>query len=179
LRGLGCWDRGTRRLCASGGVTAVVIGMAISVYSATLWLVRRRELQLVALFAGLTIAVCAAIITIAGDAGPRLAVALGLWALGIGWVIVGRQYPHPLWSTMRLAIVIAPIGPSVAVWSHGWVFAIGILTAAVAMAVSATPVRSITLLVAGTFTLFGYVGAAVDGRLDGSESPALLLPKAS
>jgi hypothetical protein len=145
---------------ASGGVTAFVIGIAISVYSATLWLVRKRELQLVALFAGLTIAVCAAIITIAGDAGPRLAVALGLWALGIGWVIVGRQYPQPLWSTMPLAIVIALIGPSVAVWSHGWVFAIGVLTAAVAMAVSVR-VRSTTLLVAGTLTLFGYVGAAV------------------
>jgi hypothetical protein len=40
------------------------------------------------------------------------------------------------------------------------VFAIGILTAAVAMAVSVR-VGSTTLLVAGTFILFGYVGAAV------------------
>ena len=145
---------------ASGAVTTFVIGMAISVYSAMLWIVRRRELQLVALFAGLTIAVCAAIIMIAGDAGPRLAIALGLWAFGIGWVIVGWQYPQPLWSTMPLAIVIALIGPSLAVWSHGWVFAIGTITAAVAMAVSVR-VRSTTLLVAGTFTLFGYTGAAV------------------
>jgi hypothetical protein len=145
---------------ASGPVTTLVIGLTITVYSAMLWLTHSRELQMVTLFTGVTIAVCALIITIAGDAGPRLAIALGLWALGIGWVIVGWKYPQPLWSTVPLATVIALIGPSLAVWSHGWVFAIGITTAAAAMAASVW-VRNTTLLAAGTLALFGYVSAVV------------------
>lgn len=145
---------------ASGAVTALITGIAITVYSAILWLIRRRELQLVSLFAGLTITVCATIITVAGSAGPRLAIALGLWALGLGWVMVGWLYPQPLWSTVPLATVIALTGPSVAVWSHGWVFAIGIGTAAVAMATSIR-VKNTVLLAAGTLALVGYVSAVV------------------
>lgn len=145
---------------AHGPVTTLVIGLTITVYSAALWLIHGREPQMVTLFTGVTITVCAVIITIAGGAGPRLAIALGLWALGIGWLIVGWQYPQPLWSTVPLATVIALIGPSLAVWSHGWVFVIGIATAAAAMAASVR-VRSTTLLVAGTLTLFGYASAAV------------------
>jgi hypothetical protein len=130
------------------------------VWSGLLWLVRRRELQLVAMFAGLTIAVSSVIITIADSAEPRLAFALGLWALGIGWVIVGWQYPQPLWTTVPLGTVIALAGPSLAVWDHGWVYALAIATAAAAMAASIS-VRSTLLLAAGTLALFGYITAAV------------------
>jgi hypothetical protein len=143
-----------------GATTALVTGVVVMAYSAILWLVRRRELQLVAMFAGLTITVCAAIIAIAGSAGPWLAVGLGLWALGIGWVTVGWQYPQPLWSTVPLGTVIALVGPGFAVWSHGWVFLIGIATAAAAMAASIR-VRNTTLLATGTLALFGYLISAV------------------
>ena len=147
-------------LGSSGAVAVLAAGLTIAGYSAILWLVRRRELQLMAMFAGVTLALCATFITIAGAAGPRLAIALGLWALGAGWVIVGWQYPQPLWSTVPLATAIALIGPALAVWQHGWVFAIGVGTAAVAMAASVSR-RRIALLAAGTLALFGYLTAAV------------------
>jgi hypothetical protein len=152
---------------SSGAVTALVIGLTIMTWSGLLWLVRRRELQLVAMFAGLIIAVCAVIITIAGHAEPRLAIALGLWALGIGWVIVGWKYPQPLWTTVPLGTVIALAGPSLAVWDHGWVYAIAIASAAAAMAASIA-VRSTLLLAAGTLALFGYISAAVIRYFHGS-----------
>lgn len=143
-----------------GATTAAVIGITIMVYSGLLWLVQRLELQLIATFIGLTIAVSAEFVTLAGKTGPWLSIALGLWALGIGWVIVGRQYPEPLWSTVPLGTVIALIGPSFAVWQHGWVFAISIGTAATAMLISVR-IRSITLLAAAAFALFGYITTAV------------------
>ncbi len=145
---------------AAGAVTALSIGLSVTVYSAALWLVRRRELQMVALFAGLTTTVTAGIIAISGSPVPWLAIALGLWAFGIGWVIVGWQYPQPLWTTVPLGTLIALIGPSFAVWSHGWVFALAIATAAVAMMVS-IPARNTLLLTTGTLALFGYIAAAV------------------
>ncbi len=144
----------------SGAVAILAAGLAAAGYSAVLWLVGRRELVLVAMFAGLTLATCAMFITIAGGAGPRLAIALGLWALGVGWVIVGWQYPQPLWSTVPLATAIAMIAPAIAVWQHGWVFVIGIGTAAVAMLASVSHRRT-ALLLAGTLSLFGYVTAAM------------------
>ncbi|HEX6934812.1 MAG TPA: hypothetical protein VF162_21905 [Streptosporangiaceae bacterium] len=147
-------------LGSSGAVATLIAGLAVAAYSAVLWLVRRRELQLVAMFAGVTLALCATFISIAGAAGPRLAIALGLWVLGVGWVIVGWQYPQPLWTTVPLATAIALIGPGVAVWQHGWVFAVGIGTAAAAMVASVSR-RNPTLLAAGTLALFGYVTAAV------------------
>ena len=147
-------------LGAAGAQTALATGLSITIYSAALWLIRRRELQLVALFAGLTIAVSAGIIAIAGSSVPWLPFALGLWAFGIGWVIVGWQYPQPLWTTVPLGTLIALIGPAFAVWAHGWVFVLAIATAAVAMAVS-IPVRNTLLLAAGTLALFGYIAAGI------------------
>ena len=76
-----------------GDVAVLAAGLAVAAYSAILWLVPPRELELVAVFAGITLAMCAMFITIAGAAGPRLATALGLWALGVGWVIVGLAIP--------------------------------------------------------------------------------------
>lgn len=147
-------------LGSSGAVAILIAGLATAACSAALWLVSRRELQMVAMFAGVVIALCATFITIAGGAGPRLAIALGLWALGAGWVIVGWRYSQPLWSTVPLATAIALIGPGIAVWQHGWVFAIGIATAAVAVAASLSRRRA-ALLAAGTLALFGYLIAAV------------------
>lgn len=145
---------------ADGTMTTLAIGLCVTVYSAILWLVRRRELQMIALFAGSTMAVSAGITAVVGSPVPWLSAALGLWAFGIGWVVVGWQYPQPLWTTVPLGTLIALIGPSFAVWSHGWMFALGIATAAVAMAIS-IPARNTLLLTAGTLALFGYIVAAV------------------
>jgi hypothetical protein len=145
---------------SSGPVAVLFAGVATAAYSAILWLARRRELQLVAMFGGITLTVGASLITIAGSGGPRLAIALGLWAMGVGWVIIGWQYPQPLWSTVPLAIAITLIAPGIAVWQHGWTYAIGIGTAGVAMMVAVSHRRT-ALLAAGTLGLFGYATSAV------------------
>ena len=144
----------------SGAVTALLTGLTLTLFSAVLWLIRRRELQLVALFAGLTVTISATIIVLSGTTAPWIAFALGLWALGIGWAIVGWQYPQPLGTTVPLGTAIALLGPSFAVWDHPWVYAIAIATAAAAMAAS-IPLRNTLLLTAGTLALFGYITAAV------------------
>jgi hypothetical protein len=152
---------------SSGAVTALLTGLTIMVYSAFLWLIRRRELQLVGVFAGLAITVSAAIVTLTGTTALWIAFALGLWALGIGWAIVGWQYPQPLGTTVPLGVAIALLGPSFAVWDHPWVYAIAIATAATAMAAS-IPLRNTLLLTAGTLALFGYLTAAVIRDFRGS-----------
>jgi len=151
----------------SAPVTALFAGLTIMASSAFLWLIRRRELQLVALFAGLTITVSATIVALTGTTAPWIAFALGLWALGIGWAIVGWQYPQPLGTTVPLGVAIALIGPSFAVWDHPWVYVVAIATAATAMAAS-IPLRNTLLLTAGTLALFGYLTAAVVRDFRGS-----------
>lgn len=141
-------------------VTALAAGIAISVYSGGLWLAFRHEWQMAGLFIGLTTTICAAILTVTGSAAPWLTVALGLWAFGLGWTLLGLWYPDPLWTTVPLATAIALIAPAFAVWNHGWVFAIGIATAGAAMLAS-VPLRNTMLLTAGATTLAGYVMAAV------------------
>jgi hypothetical protein len=152
---------------AGGAETGLAVGLAVTLWSAALWLLRRRELQMVGLFAGVTITISAGILVVAGTTVPWLAFALGLWALGIGWVIVAWQYPQPLWSTVPLGTLIALIGPSFAVWQHGWMFVLAIATAAAAMAAS-IPRRNTLLLAAGTLALFGYIAAAVVRYFHGS-----------
>lgn len=151
----------------SAPVTALFTGLTIMVFSAFLWLIRRRELQLVALFAGLTITVSATIVALTGTTAPWVAFALGLWALGIGWSIVGWQYPQPLGTTVPLGVAIALIGPAFAVWDNPWVYVVAIATAATAMAAS-VPLRNTLLLTAGTLALFGYLTAAVVRDFRGS-----------
>ncbi|HEX9032653.1 MAG TPA: hypothetical protein VF834_12465 [Streptosporangiaceae bacterium] len=140
--------------------TAMTVGLAVTACSAVLWLARRREPELVALFIGLTVAVCGAILTAAGPAAPWLAFALGLWMLGLGWAVLGWRYPEPLWTTVPLAAALALLAPSLAVWTHGWAYAIGVATALAAMAAS-VPLRNSLLLAGGTISLFGYLTAMV------------------
>ncbi len=138
--------------------TALVAGIAISVYSGGLWLAFRHEWQMAGLFTGLTTTIIGAILTV--SAAPWLSVALGLWAFGLGWTLLGMWYPDPLWTTVPLATAIALIAPAFAVWNHGWVFAVGMVTASAAMLASVR-LRNTMLLTAGTATLAGYVTAAV------------------
>ena len=131
-------------------------------YSAALWLVRRHALQNVALFAGLVVTICGAIVTIAGTgSAPSLAFALALWGFGLAWAGLGWQrYVEPMWVTIPCGVVLALIAPSLAVGEFGWVYAIGIVTAAAAMAIS-VPLRNTPLLGLGTVAMFGYVTSVV------------------
>ncbi len=141
-------------------VTALAIGVAITLYSGALWLARRQALQNFALFAGLIIAICGAIFT-ADEAAPSIAFALVLWGFGLAWAALGwRKYLQPLWVTVPSGVILFLLAPSLAVADYGWVFAIGIATAAAAMAAS-VPSHNTLLLALGTLAMFGYVTSAV------------------
>ena len=147
----------------TGPVTVLAVGAGATVYAAVLWLLRRRASQNAALFGGLVIAICGAIATGAGGPGPApaLAYALSLWGFGLGWAWLGRQrYVEPIWVTMPCGAILALIAPSLAAGEHGWVYAIGIATAAAAMAAS-VPLRNTPLLALGSLAMFGYVTSAV------------------
>jgi hypothetical protein len=89
----------------NAAVTALAVGLAVTVYSAALWLIRRRALQNVALFAGLVVTILGIAditVTVAGGARSArwLAFALALWVFGLAWAGLGWQrYVEPLWVT--------------------------------------------------------------------------------
>jgi hypothetical protein len=141
-------------------VTALAVGVGITVYAAALWLVRRHALENFALFTGLIVTICGSIVTI-DSSPPSLAFAISLWVLGLAWVGLGsRRYVEPLWVTVPSGVILALIAPSLAAGEYGWVYAIGIATAAAAMAAS-VPLRNTPLLALGTLAMFGYVTGVV------------------
>jgi lipid-A-disaccharide synthase-like uncharacterized protein len=155
-------------------VTAVAAGAGVTLYAAALWLIRRSALQNLALFAGLVITIVgiAGIITVPAGTGPApapapnlptplLAIALPLWVFGLAWAGLGwRRYVGPLWVTIPSGVILALIAPSFAAGAghYGWMYVIGIATAAAAMAAS-VPLRNTPLLALGALTMFGYLTA--------------------
>ena len=153
-------------------VTAVAVGAGVTLYAAALWLIRPSALQNLALFAGLVITIVgiAAVITAPARPGPApapapnlptpvLAVALPLWVFGLAWAGLGwRRYVGPLWVTVPSGVILALIAPSFAAGGHGWMYVIGIATAAAAMAAS-VPLRNTPLLALGALTMFCYLTA--------------------
>ena len=154
-------------------VTVLAVGAAVTVYAAALWLVRRRALQNLALFAGLVITIVGIGVITARRGRPRryirpdsvLAVAFPLWAFGLAWAWLGWQrYVEPLWVTIPCGVILALIAPSFAAGEYGWMYAIGIATAAAAMAAS-VPLRNAPLLALGALAMFGYVTSVAAGYL--------------
>ena len=141
-------------------VTILSVGLAAAVYSAALWLARRRAVQAAALFAGLVITICGIIATVAGTQPAHwapLAYALALWVFGLAWAALGwRRYIEPMWATVPLGATLALIAPMVATGPYGWMYATGIVTAATAMAIS-VPLRNTVFLGLGAVAMFGYV----------------------
>lgn len=144
----------------SGAAATLAVGAAIAVYSCGLWLMCRRELLLIIALTGLVSALCGTIMVVAGDTTPWLTIALGLWLLGLAWAGLGWLYPEPLGTSISLGAAVALASPAIAVHNYGWVYAIGIATAAVVMAAS-VPLRNVVLLAFGSCALFGYITAAV------------------
>ena len=112
----------------STGPVTVLVGVAVTVYSAALWLVRRGALQNVALFAGLVVTILGivdfAVDLVNGHGGtgsaPAIAVVLPLWAFGLAWAGLGwRRYVEPVWVTIPCGVILALIVPIFAVY-HGW-----------------------------------------------------------
>jgi hypothetical protein len=141
-------------------VTVLAVGAAATAYAAALWLARRHALENLALFTGLIVLISGAILTI-NNSRPALAMAIALWGFGLIWAGLGwRRYAEPLWVAVPCGVILALLAPSLAVGEHGWVYAIGIGTAAAAMAAS-VPLRNTPLLALGTLAMFGYVTSAV------------------
>ena len=150
----------------NAAVTALAVGLAVTVYAAVLWLVRRSAPQNLALFAGLVVTIlgiAGIIVTVAGGARPArwLAFALALWVFGLAWAGLGWQRDvEPLWVTIPCGVILALIAPSFATEGHGWMYAIGIGTAAAVMAAS-VPLRNVPLLALGALAMFSYVTSVV------------------
>lgn len=141
-------------------VTVLAVGVGVTLYSAVLWLVRRHALQNFALFAGLVVTICGVILSIDAQA-PSFAFALALWGFGLAWAGLGwRRYLEPLWVTVPSGVILALVAPSIAVGTSGWVYAIGIATAAAVLGAS-VPLRNTPLLALGALAMFGYVTSAV------------------
>lgn len=141
-------------------MTLLIASGTVAVYSIALWLMCPREMLMVAAFAGLVGAVCGAIPVIAADASPWLAAGLGLWLLGLAWTALAWLYPEPLGTSLSVGAVIALLAPAIAIREYGWVYVIGIVTAAAIMAAS-VPLQNIVLVAFGSCALFGYITAVV------------------
>ncbi len=138
----------------------LAVGLTATVYAAVLWLVRRAALQNFALFLALVLTIIGAISAIDKSA-PSLPYSIALWVFGLAWAVLGWQrYAEPMWVTVPSGAVLALVAPSVAAGEFSWVYAIGIVTAGAAMAISVR-LRNTPLLAAGTLAMFGYVTAAV------------------
>jgi hypothetical protein len=144
----------------TAAVTALAVGVGITLYSAVLWLVRRHALENFALFAGLIVTICAVIFTV-DSSPPSLVFAVALWGFGLAWAGLGwRRYVEPLWVSVPSGVILALIAPGLAAGEYGWVYAIGIATAVAAMAAS-VPLRNTPLLALGTLAMFGYLTSVV------------------
>ncbi len=158
----------------SGGVTVLVVCAQVAGYAFILWILCRRELLAVVMFAGLVGTLCSAIaVTASGSRAPWLAVALGLWLLGIAWAVLGLVYPQPLGTSVIVGATVALLGPAVAVHQDAWVYVVGIVTAA-AVLVASVPLKNVVMLAFGSTALFGYLTAAAfrffDRSLGGAET---------
>jgi hypothetical protein len=154
----------------STGPVTVLVGGAVTVYSAALWLIRRGALQNAALFAGLIVTILGTVDYVVdlvnghGGTGsaPAIVGVLPLWAFGLAWAWLGwRRHVEPVWVTIPCGVILALIVPAFAA-AHGWGYvgyAIGIATAAAVMTAS-IPLRNVPLLSLGTLAMFGYVTSA-------------------
>lgn len=141
-------------------VTLLITSGTTAVYSGALWLLCRSEILMAGAFAGLVGAVCGAIPVLAVDASPWLAVGLGLWASGLAWGVLGWEYPDPFGTSIPAGAALALLGPAVAVHQYGWVYVIGVATAAAVMA-AGLPLQNVVLLAFGSCALLGYIVAVV------------------
>lgn len=144
----------------SAAMTLLIAGGTAAIYSITLWLLCRREMLMVAAFAGLVGALCGAIPVVAADATPWLAAGLGLWLIGLAWIALGWRYPEPLGTSISLGAVLALSGPAIALHQTHWTYMVGIVTAAAVMAVS-VPLQNVVFVAFGSCALLGYITAVV------------------
>lgn len=141
-------------------MTLLIASGTAAIYSIALWLMCRREMLMVAGFAGLVGTLCGAIPVVVADATPWLAVGLGLWLIGVAWTALAWLYPEPLGTSLCVGAALALIGPAIALHQTDWAYLVGIVSAAGVMAVS-VPLRNVVLVAFGSCALLGNITAVV------------------
>lgn len=140
----------------SGEAVLLTVGVTGLAVAAVLWLLRRRALQVVALFAGAGLTTIGLVLIPPGDPDPAVP-ALALWVLGLVWSVAAwRGYLEPIWVATGLGALLALVAPSIGIHAHGWLYVVAIATSAAAMAVSVR-LEHTPLLALGTLASFGYV----------------------
>lgn len=145
---------------AADETTLLAVGITAAGVACVLWLARRRALQLFALFVG-TVLTVAGIVSAPPGEPDEAVLALSLWALGLAWLAgAWRRYLEPLWAGLPLGVLLALVAPSLGLGAHGWMYAVGIVTAAGAMALGVR-LQNTPLLGLGTVATFAYVTGVV------------------
>lgn len=141
----------------TGEEIAFVVGLGVATYGTALWRIRVAGLQQLVVFAGLVTA------TLAGLAAldPSLASMMGVaaWGLGTAWALLAwAGWIRPLRTGVAAGAAAALLVPFVtsAAFGSGWTLALGLVTAAVLVALS-VPLRQTFLLVLGVLGIFLYV----------------------
>lgn len=148
--------------------TWLTVGAGTSVYGGVLYVVRRRSLQQVVLFAGL--------VTLAGNLGWQIGRALdvpggsehglatALWLLGIAWVLLAwRGVVRPPNTAYALGAVVSLYAPIL--WGPEALFdlavIVGLVTAAALLGASVAVHRTV-LLGLGAVGVFGYLVGVIE-----------------
>ena len=138
---------------AAAGVT--------SIYAGVLWAFRRRVLQAAALFVAGLVAVEGLVQFAGGGEAAAWIAALVAWAYGLVWFALGwyGRVP-PAWATVPLGAIVAMWAPGVGAGEYGWLYAVGIVSAAGLMTLSITS-RKLPLLGIGGVAAFIYLTSSV------------------
>lgn len=139
---------------------ALVVGATVTLVAYVLWRQLPAAPQQIALLAGSTTTVVGGILAIPGDASV-LWYALGVWAVGSIWALLGRRDAlAPPWLALAAGITMALIAPTIAIDEHGWVLAPA-LVMAVACMIGSVPLDLPPLAIMGAVATFTYVVWAV------------------
>lgn len=141
-------------------VTVPLVGGAVTVYAGALWWTCRRVLQLVALVAGVHVAVMGALGAPPGERSS-LVYAAAVWAIGavsmaLGW----RGRIEPAWALLPIGALDMLVGPAITVQDHGWMYVVAFVTAAALMALSVAG-RQLPLLALGALGMLAYATSVV------------------
>jgi hypothetical protein len=134
----------------------VTAAWATAAYAGAMWWRRRRGLQHATTFTALAAAIVLTMVVV--DAGLASFAGLGLWALGLGWLMLAlRDVLHPPGTGLVLGALAALVGPLTA---GRWELLLGLATASCLVAVSIW-LRHTTLLGLGVAGLFVSIPAAI------------------
>jgi hypothetical protein len=165
------WAQGSGDLGELGG--SQLAALATTAYAGTLWLLERRSLQQVALFAGIATSVYEV-----GEHSLHLTdlqVALAYATLGAAWLALGwKGWVRPLRTALTLSTLALATAPLWGLDAHDWLLPGGVAVAA-GLVVAGVAVRQGDLLGIGIAALLLYVATTIASYLHGAGAPLALL----